>query len=216
MQDQFMWESDALEADQFEFPEEMEVSGDAEGESPFDEAEEMEQAAQLLEVSDEAELEQFLGNLIRRAGSLVGRAVRSPLGRQLGGILRNAAKQALPKAGAALATRFGASPQLGAQLASTASQMFGLELEGLSPQDQEYEVARRVVRLAGAATQQAVAAPPTMPPQEAARAAVVAAARRHAPGLLGGTAQPSTTRPGTLARSGRWVRRGRNIIIVNC
>jgi hypothetical protein len=216
MQDQFVWESDALEADQFEFPEEFEDSGEAEGESPFGEAEEMEHAAQLLELTDEAELDKFLGNLIRRAGSLVGRAVRSPLGRQLGGMLRNVAKQALPRAGAALATRFGAPPRLGAQLASTAGQLFGLELEGLSPQDQEYEVARRVVRLAGAATQQAVAAPSTIPPQEAARAAVVAAARRHAPGLLGGAAKPSTTGPGARARSGRWIRRGRNIIIVNC
>jgi hypothetical protein len=94
--------------------------------------------------------------------------------------------------------------------------MFGLELEGMSPQDQEYEVARRIVRLAGAATQQAVAAPSTMAPQDAARAAVVEAARRHAPGLLGAAAKPSTTGPSASARSGRWIRRGRTIIIVNC
>jgi len=53
-------------------------------------------------------------------------------------------------------------------------------------------------------------------PRAAALAAVAAAARAHAPGLLasdgpmgrGGAAYPSPTQ-----RSGRWVRRGRKIVL---
>jgi hypothetical protein len=39
---------------------------DASGQSPFTEAEEMELAIELLEVTNEAELEQFLGNLLEK------------------------------------------------------------------------------------------------------------------------------------------------------
>ncbi|MEJ5199355.1 MAG: hypothetical protein WHX53_10565, partial [Anaerolineae bacterium] len=41
--------------------------------SPFSEVEEMELAAQLLEVTDEAELDQFIGKLFRKAAGAVGR-----------------------------------------------------------------------------------------------------------------------------------------------
>ena len=40
---------------------------DASGQSPFTESEEMELAVELLEVTSEAELEQFLGNLLEKA-----------------------------------------------------------------------------------------------------------------------------------------------------
>ncbi len=59
-----------------------------------------------------------------------------------------------------------------------------MELEGLSPQDQEFEVARRFVRFAGSATKKAVQAPPHVPPQQAAKKAAISAARKHAPGLV--------------------------------
>ena len=80
----------------------------------------------------------------------------------------------------------------------------GLELEGLSPEDQEFEVARRVVRLAGDAAVKAAAAPPSAPAGKVVNKAIAAAAKKHAPGLAG---------PGGR-RSGRWIRRGRRIIVL--
>ncbi|MBE7446118.1 MAG: hypothetical protein HS132_13050 [Planctomycetia bacterium] len=71
-------------------------------ESPFNEVEEMELASQLLEITDEDELDQFLGDIIKKAGSAVGKFVRSPVGKALGGVLKGAVKKALPIAGSAL------------------------------------------------------------------------------------------------------------------
>jgi hypothetical protein len=218
------------------------------GEGPFSEEQELDLAAELLAVSDEAELDQFLGKLIRRAGRAAGRFVRSPTGRALGGILRSAAKKALPVAGRALGTAIGgpAGGAIGGKLATLGGQVFGLELEGMSPEDQELEIARRFVRFAGDAAVRA-AQRPGGPPSQVARSAIVAAARRHAPGMLRGAGRPGGARPGSRrlrgggrpapggavapplytgpasaggarcgcgTRSGRWIRRGRHIVLL--
>jgi hypothetical protein len=156
------------------------------GGAVFDEVQEMELAAELLEVSNEEELEYFLGKLISSAGKAIGGIARSPIGQALGPILKKVAKTALPIAGAALGNFVlpGVGGAIGSKLASAAGGMFGLELEGLSPQDQEFEVARRFVRLGGAATQRAMKFPPNIPVQKVVRSALITAARRHAPGLL--------------------------------
>ncbi len=202
-------EASAYEGD-FEYSEEV---GDTEAESPFSEVEEMELASELLTVTDEAELDQFLGKLMKRAG----RFMKSPVGRALGGILRTAAKQALPIVGKAAGGFFGGpvGAAIGGKLASAAGQAFGLELEGLSAEDAEFEVARNFVRFAGAAAAKAASAPPTTPPPAAARVAAVAAAKRHAPGLLqAGVSAAGPPAGGVPGRTGRWVRRGRAIIVL--
>lgn len=183
----------------------------------FNEMDEMELAAQLLEVSDEAELDQFLGSLLKKARSVVGGALRSPVGNGLGGILKGIAKKALPSVGSVLGNLIvpGAGGQIGGQLASSAGKLFGLELEGLSAEDQEFEVARRFVRLAGSAVENAAQAAPNTPPAAAAQNAVAAAAQQHAPGLLKPT--PSTngaTSKGAKRQSGRWIRRGKRIVLL--
>jgi len=203
-------EQDEYQAAEGEYEAEFE---DTEG--VFDETEEMELAAELLEVTDEAELDQFLGRLIKRAGRAIGRFARSSTGRALGGILKGAARKALPIVGGALGTAFGgpAGGAIGSRLASTAGGIFGLELEGLSAEDQEFEVARRFVRFSGEAAKNAALAPPAADPSSAAKAAAVKAAKRHAPGLL----RVSPTSPpayGVRERSGRWIRRGSKIIIM--
>lgn len=187
--------------------------------TPFSEADEMELAAELLGVSSEAELDQFLGNLIKRGAQLVGKGVQavstfanSPTGQALGGILKGAAKQVLPIAGAAVGAKFG-SPQLGSMLASGLGSIFGLELEGLSHEDQEFEMARHFVRFGGAAAANAAAAPTTASPQATATSAAQAAAQQFAPGLIRpivGSQHPHT---GGNGQGGRWVRRGNQIIL---
>lgn len=161
--------------------------GQGEQETVFDEVQEMELAAELLEVQSEEELEQFLGKLIQSAGKAIGGFVKSPIGKALGGALKKVAKIALPIAGK-VAGNFllpGVGGVIGGKLASAAGSMFGLELEGMSPQDQEFEVARRVVRLAGESVRHATQTPQAGHPVNVAKDAVLAAAVRHAPGLAG-------------------------------
>lgn len=203
-------EFSGFEADEFGYEDGSEVFGENGSESPFGEAEEMELAAELLGVTTEAELDQFLGGLIRKAGRAIGGFVRSPVGRAIGGALKSVARTALPIAGRAIGTYFGgpAGGAIGGKLAGAAGRIFGLELEGLSQEDQEFEVARRFVRLAGTAVKNAALAPAGTPPAVAARQAMAAAAQQHAPGLVGGGVS------GVGRQSGRWVRRGRAIIVL--
>src|SRR3954452_20938470 len=132
-------EGEAYEAEAFE------------QEEPIGEAETMELASELLEVQSEEELEQFLGDLVKKVGSAasgaaraVGNFARTPAGQELVGILRGAAKTALPAIGTAIGTAYGGP--LGAKLGGLAGQglgaALGLELEGLSYEDQHFEVAQ--------------------------------------------------------------------------
>jgi hypothetical protein len=187
-----------------------------EGEA-LDETEEMQLASQLLEITDEAELDQFIGGLIKRAGRAVGQFARSGAGRALGGILKGAARKALPILGGAIGGYVGGPTggRVGSQLAANAGRLFGLELEGLSDEDQEFEVARRVVRFADEAAKNLASAPPSADPQQAATAAAIAAAKRHAPGMIRATGSSAAGPLRGTGRSGRWIRRGRHIIIIN-
>src|SRR4051812_38310403 len=80
-------------------------------------------AAELMEVGSEAELDNFLGDLIKKAGSAIGTFVGSPTGQALTGALKSAAKQLLPMAGKAVGGYFGGSTgaQIGGQVGSAAS-----------------------------------------------------------------------------------------------
>ncbi|MGI8425941.1 MAG: hypothetical protein ACR2M4_04950 [Actinomycetota bacterium] len=184
----------------------------------FSETQAMELAAELLGVSSEAELDRFLGDLIKKAGRAVGRFVKSPVGQQLGGLLKGAAKQALPMVGSAVGGYFGgpSGAQMGGQAASAAGQMFGLELEGLSQEDQEYEAAKSYVQFAGEAVKNAASAPPMANPKAVAQSAAMAAARQLAPGLVSvAPASTGTSVPvGGRASSGRWIRRGTKIVLL--
>lgn len=189
---------------------EAEWSGEVE---VFSEAELMELAGELLEVTNEAELDRFLGSLIKRAGSSLGQIVRSPIGQAVGGFLKGAAKKALPLAGGALGAYFGGplGAKIGSGLASAAGNALGLEAE-MNAEDREFEGAKNFVRMGGKAVKDAISAPVTANPIAVAQSAVTKAAQKNAPGLVGATMEPATKR----GRGGRWVRRGQNIVIVNC
>jgi len=161
-----------------------EFEGEAEHES---EAMETELATELLEVSNEAELEQFLGGLIKKAAGAVKNFAKSSAGKAVGGFLKSAAKKALPIAGSALGNMIvpGLGGAIGGKLGSLASSMFELELEGLSNEDKEFEMARAYVRFANDAVRKAARNPNhRFQPRRVARAATISAARRFAPGLL--------------------------------
>jgi hypothetical protein len=142
-----------------------------EAESVFDEMDEMDLAAELLSLSDEQELDQFIGKIIRSAGKAVGSVISGPVGQALGSLLKAAARQSLPMF-------------RGHRGGGNGGRVFGLEVEGLSGEDQDFEFARRYVRLGGAATGRAARSHRRVSPQVAARRSLMAAARRFAPGLL--------------------------------
>jgi len=69
-------EMEGYEFEQFE----AEQFGMGETGAVFNEVEEMELASELLGVSNEQELDRFLGDLIKKVGHAVGQVVRSPIG----------------------------------------------------------------------------------------------------------------------------------------
>jgi uncharacterized protein (DUF697 family) len=180
---------DHEESYQFEDHEGIYEFGDHEGiyefESVLNEVDEMELAAELLEITSEAELDQFLGKLIGQVGHSLGKVVSSPVGRAIGSAIKPLAKAALPVAGKIVGGVFGGplGAQIGGKLGTFAGNLFGLELEGLSAEDREFEVAKRFVRLGATATRNALKAPPRGNPTVNARRALLAAIRRLAPGL---------------------------------
>ena len=210
------FEAVPFEAEQFEFAQSETPSGETG--QVFGEAEQMELASELLEVTNEAELDRFIGDLIGRAGQAIGRFVKSPEGQAIGGILKGAAKQALPGIGSAVGGYLGGATgaAIGGDLGSAAGRIFGLELEGLSGEDREFEVARRYVTFAGEAVKNLASARPGSDPRTAANAAAVAAAKAYAPGLLSPAQagmEPQPASPFQAGRSGRWLRRGGKIIL---
>lgn len=198
------------ELESFEF-EESEWTGEV-----FSEAELMELAGELLQVNSEAELDQFLGKFIKKVGRGIGKIVRSPVGRAIGGFLKGVAKKALPLAGTAMGGFFGGplGAKIGSGLATAAGGALGLEAEMLNTEDQEFEGAKQFSRMAAEAVKSTLAAPPGVNPANAAQQAVTAAAAKFAPGLLTGTTQLAP--PRSSGASGRWVRKGRNVVLLNC
>ena len=150
------------------------------------EEEEFMLAADLLEARDDRALGQVLQRTLNSNGILGARVARSPMGQQLVSELKHTIRHMLPLQGATVV--IGMQP---------AASLLGLELEGLSPEDKEFAVARQLVRFAGEAARQAGKA-------VNARAALQAAARTHAPGLL------------PQVQQGQWQRQGSKIVVSDC
>jgi len=160
-------------------------------ESPFSEAEELELAAELLAVSNEEELDLFLGKLfqgigrgLKKAGRFVGRKVLPVLGKGLKAI----GKIALPIAGKALGTLIpipGVGTAIGGAIGTAVSKALELEFGSFPSGEVELEMARRFVRIAATAAGQAALADPHADPAAVANTALATAARMHVPNLSG-------------------------------
>jgi hypothetical protein len=136
----------------------------------------VELAAELLDVTNQAELEGFLRRVVAATARGVGGRLPAGTGRSLVALLGRTAERTLPT----LATLLGdpLPPAAGGQpTAETAARVYGLELEGMSAEDGDYELARQFLRFAQSATARAA----TLPASPAA--AVAGAAREFAPGL---------------------------------
>jgi len=185
------------------------------GRTVFHENEQENYAAQLMEVTNEQDLEYFLGDLISGAANAVGKFVSSPAGQAIGGVLKGAAKKLLPMAGQALGGYFGgpAGAQIGGQLAGAATNLFETEAEA---EQMEWEAANTFVKLAGETVKNAADMPQGGDPHAIANKALIDAAKVHAPQLVGTLAGGGIGpgQPGEGRQSGRWFRHGRRIVIV--
>lgn len=216
---EFETEVGELESDEFEFEFESEMEFETEFESPMDETEEMELAAELLAVSSEQELDQFLGKVFKK----IGRGIRK-IARPLGGMLKRVAKKALPFVGGALGSFIpvpGVGTAVGSALGGAASKLLEVDLEGMTPEDQEFELARRFVRMASTAAAKAATMPADADPKTAAIQAIKAAAQQIGGGTpqgegevgVAGSTIPYRGPSGGRRTRGRWYRRGNSIVL---
>jgi hypothetical protein len=207
-------EGEAAYEDEFGY--EAEGEGEDETARAFDEGEEYELAMELLSLSSEEELDQFLGKLVKgawRGLKKVGRTV-GRLAKPLGGVLRGVAKAALPFVGGALGSFIpipGVGTMLGRAVGQAVSSALEAEVQGLEGEMRNVELARRFVRVAGSAARHAARQDARSgaagDPQATARRAVEAAARRHLPQMRRATGSTGGT------GAGRWQRRGDVIVL---
>lgn len=173
---------------------------DESGRWVFDESQELELAASLLEVVNDEQLDHFLSDLIRKGGTATGSVVTPSDGKAIGDVLKGAIYRILPirsmEHGSTMHGSVGA--QLGSGLSSLAGQVLGLELEGLSPEDREFEAIRQFVRFAGDTVKNAGEDSKRTNPQEMAYRAAAEAAETYAPGLFSDGHHVANNR-------GRWI-----------
>ena len=181
----YEWEQpevhESYEWEQPEVHEAYEMSGE------LHESLELELAHELLEITNEAELEEFLGKLVRGVARGAGSFMKSSVGKAVGGVLRSVAKTALPMVGSALGSFVapGIGTALGGKLGSMAAKLLEAEeRETMGEAEAELEAARRYVRWANGTVRSAMRAPYGVPPRAIARSAAVTSARRYAPTLL--------------------------------
>jgi hypothetical protein len=212
-----------LESDEFEFEMTDEGEFESEVENQMGEVEEMELAAELLAVASEQELDQFLGKIFKK----IGKGIRK-IARPLGGILKGVAKKALPFVGGALGSFIpipGVGTAVGTALGSAASKLLEVDLEGMTPEDQEFELARRFVRMASTAAAKAATVPADADPKAAAIRIIKAAAQQLETGESAseGEGEVPPARPaagdrtrsaGSRRRQGRWYRRGNTLVLI--
>lgn len=163
---------------------------------------EMALAADLLEVSGEGEIDQVLRRVIGRAGVLGARVLRSPMAPILIAELKRATRHIMPLRRRTLLAIVGEHKN---DRIARGARLFGLELEGLSPEDKEFALAQQIVRFADQAARNAGKALAASP--AAVRAAVKRAAHEYAPGLL-----PHLQPP----QHGRWTRQDGRIVLHDC
>lgn len=182
LHESYEWEQPELhESHEWEQPEVHEMSGE------LHEGLELELAQELLEITSEEELEEFLGKLVRGVARGASAFMKSSVGKAVGGVLRNVAKTALPMVGSALGSFVapGIGTAIGGKLGGMAANLLEAEeREMMGEAEAELEAARRYVRWANGTVRTAMRAPSGVPPRAIARSAAVSSARRYAPSLL--------------------------------
>ncbi|WDZ82901.1 hypothetical protein [Micromonospora cathayae] len=176
-----------------------------------DENMELEFATRLLDATGEDELDRLVADLLGSAPRGGARFARTREGRQIGGILRDAASRVQPILSRGRDRPVGWNTGRGPvdPVAPAARRYFGVNVEGLSPEDQELELARSFVRFAREAVHETERRAGSGPPGRVVHHAAVTAANHLAPGLISddmlaatGSGQPTRDRDAgsTVAR----------------
>jgi hypothetical protein len=168
----------------------------------------IEDASALLDVTNETELREYLGGLVADVVGRSGGRLSASTGRALVDGLVKTAEQTVPTLSIVLEVGMVPVSPRGASPAAMAARVYGLELEGMSAEDRDYEIARQFVRFAQAATTEAAHPQAALPDAPAVNAAFAAAAREFAPGLL---PPRDTISPGPV--SGPWTRTGNTLVL---
>jgi hypothetical protein len=208
MTQQEMYNETAFENNEFESGSSHEYTGEYSNEysGEFNEAE---WAAELLSIGNEAELDQFFGKLFSKVAKGVSSIARSPVGKLIGGALKQAAKTALPALGAALGSAIpipGVGTALGGMAGKALASALEMEAAGMSLEDREFEAAQGVVRLAANTARAAASAPAGANPSVVASQAIKSA--------IAAISAANAQAPGRHRNSGQWIRRGNTIVIV--
>ncbi len=172
-----------MEGESFEF----EFNAEGEWGEVFNENELNELASELLEVHERPGAGAVPRQHHQEGGRRGGQVREVSRGKTLGGVLKTAGQAGAAGGGRALGNLVlpGVGGAVGGKLASMAGSALGLELEGLSQEDREFEVAKQVVRLSADATSTALTSPDGAPPDRwPAQTAVDQAMQKYAPGLL--------------------------------
>ena len=211
-----------LDRQQLERQEELGGYGEATGPSgELTEAQELALASEVLEITSEEELEQFLGDLWNSTKAAASKVYNSGVVQAAIPGLKAVGAAVLPKAAAWLADRYapGTGGIASAGVQAAVDQWLKEELEGLSGEDREFEAARRYVRFVDDTFRRAAQVPDRVPPTVAAQVVLRDAAREHVPGLVpflvqlqnGGTANGGEAVE--AAASGSWTRQGSAIVL---
>ncbi|WP_266363160.1 hypothetical protein [Tellurirhabdus rosea] len=162
---------------------------------------------------------QYGGQALGAVGNRVGQAV----GGKIGGAAGQALASGLQRGGTWLGQKAGGyvGQKAGDFVAGQAKRIFNLELEALSPENQEFEVARAYLRYANdlaRRTFRTYRRYPRWSPRQISRRVLPATARLYAPGLfyqpqpVGGW-HPADDEPEPTGQSGTWQRRGGTIVL---
>ncbi|MCB0839327.1 MAG: hypothetical protein KDD99_21800 [Bacteroidetes bacterium] len=196
-----------------EFDEEYDDDFEDEYEDEFDD-DEFELAAELMEVADDEELEEFLGKIIGSVRKIFGKGkkiVKSPMVRKQWRAHQARKKKLLPIFQKIFGSYFG-----GGGGGGMGSKFFEIGLEGLSPEERRFEVAKNSAKFMKA-TLRHLPKNPGIPAKTAVRKALKRAARRHMPQLLKSARRRQRRRirrMGIQGNSGRWIRTKRGIVLL--
>jgi hypothetical protein len=174
---------------------------------PFSEAELDELATGLLQVRDEAELDQFIPAILGAATKVLPFLAKSPVGKALTGILKDAVISGVPALSGLFASRSRA-PQVGSQVGTAIRSE--LDWEGVPADSHDIEAAKKIIAIGGSAARELAQQPPNAPPQAVVDAVQNAAQQQGVPANPPPQDAPAPPEPST---SGTWVRRGRTIVL---
>ena len=179
------------------------------GSGILDEVDEIDLASRLLEAQNEAHLGTVIEDAIRSAATALGANLNPAAMKEIASVHKTAIRQLLPsaKANGNFPRHDSIGAHLGQSLSSSAEQVLGLELEGLSHEDREFEAVKQFLRFLGETVKNVTEdADARNTPDRVLRAAKEAAAL-YAPGLFADSFSSGN-------RSGRWIACENRIILL--